>query len=262
MKLDKNALKVPLSEKQKKSFKSKFGSMHKAAMGIAATPTPTMPDAAPREIDLSTDDAKVVYESIDTLKNAAVQPREMVDIFDHWQSPRTTALKKLFISTSMIVGFSLWIGVQLNQISLLGFELGEGSVTRFIIFLTSLIFVSGFAYEISRRVDLAVMKAKIPINTEDIGSCIKAAENIDDVVKRNDIKSASALLRDFRSGGLVADYDYSDIKSYKAVNFFKTHLEGASITSKSLELVEIAGTYLLAIFALYQLLLTAFPWLR
>lgn len=209
---------------------------------------PRMPDpmAPRREIDLPREDSVTVNESIAILKKSSSKKEQLFNIFDDWQTKRTLTAKRIFISTSIIVVAASWIGIDYMDLSFFGLKIASGSPQRFIIFILTTILLSGLFYEVSRRIDLSVRKAKITNVSQDLKALKEPVNAIDSVMERNNISSFGDLYFDFQSLGTT---DRDAINAFNAVHFYRKHLVGANQGLNALAVTELVIIYIIAAYA-------------
>lgn len=207
--------------------------------------TPSVHDymAPPREIDLSDEDVVTFNESIAILEKSSSKKERLFDIFDDWQTKRTLTTKRIFVSTSIIVVAASWIGIDYTDLSFFGLKIASGSPQRFIIFILMTILFSGLFYEVSRRIDLSVRKAKIKNVSQDLKVLKEPVEDIDLVMERNNISSFSDLFFDFQTLG---SSDRNAIDAFNAVKFYQKYLLVANQRFNVLAVIELVIIYLIA----------------
>ena len=212
---------------------------------------PRIPDpfAPRREIKLSQEDITTVTESIAILEKSRSTQEELFEIFDDWQTKRTLTTKRILVSTSVIVSAASWIGIDYTDLTFFGLKIAHGNPERFIIFILAIIFFSGLFYEVSRRIDASVRKAKIANVSQDLEGLKKPVKAIDSVMQRNNIKSFQYLYYDFESSASKVNQKSHAINAFNAVNFYRKHLEGANRKLNWLSLTELVITYLIAMYA-------------
>ncbi len=221
-----------------------------------AVTTPHLHDpmAPRREIDLSQEDISTVNKSIAALRKSHSKKEQLFKIFDDWQTKRTLTAKRVLISTSIIVFAASWIGIDYMDLSFFGLKIANGSPQRFIIFILITILLSGLFYEVSRRIDLSVRKAKIANVSQDLEVLKKPVEDMDSILERNNISSFHELYFDFESSLQAVNQEPSAINAFNAVHFYRKHLVGAGKGLNVLESTELAITYLIATYASIALL--------
>lgn len=201
------------------------------------------PMAPRREIPLSREEVATVGKSIAILKKSRSNQEKLFEIFDDWQTKKTLTAKRILVSTSIIVVAASWIGIEYKDLSFFGLKIASGSPERFIVFILMTILLSGFFYEISRRIDLAVQKAKIKNVSQDLKVLKKPVDDIGSVMKRNNISSFSDLYFDFQSLGTT---DRDAINAFNAVHFYREYLVGANQGLNVLAVIELGITYLIS----------------
>ena len=205
------------------------------------------PTAPRREIDLQDGDEKIVYESITKLDESRLDSEELFEVFNDWQTKKTLTSKRVFVSTSLLVAAASWIGVDYTNLTLFGLKLSNGNPERLIIFILISIVISGIFYEISRRIDASVRKAKISHIYRDIKGLREPMKAIEEVMKRNNVSSFSDLYFDFKSS-LGSRHDAIDV--FRAINFYNKNLSGAG---KGLNIVNIAEQLIIYLIAMYAI---------
>lgn len=202
--------------------------------------------APPRRIAMSQEDTVIVNDSIASLKKSSSKKEKLFQIFDDWQTKRTLTAKRILMSTSIIVAAASWIGIDYMDLSLFGLKIASGNPQRFIIFILFTILLSGLFYEVSRRLDLTVRKAKIINVSQDIETLKEPVEALDLVMKRNNISSFRKLYFDFQS---LHNQDHDAIHAFNAVHFYRKHLEDANKGFDVLAVTELVMIYLIAGYA-------------
>lgn len=213
------------------------------------------PTAPRREIDLQDGDEKIVYESISKLEKSRLDTEELFEVFNDWQTKKTLTSKRVFVSTSLLVSAASWIGVNYTDLTLFGLKLSNGNPERLIIFILISIIISGIFYEVSRRIDGSVRKAKISHINNDLNELREPMEAIREVMERNNVSSFSKLYYDFKSS-LSVNSQHDAIDVFRAINFYDKNLSKAG---KGLSIVTIAEQlliYLVAIYAIVALLVS------
>lgn len=209
---------------------------------------PTLKDP-PREIRLSNEDEQIVQQSIDALGRTGLETKLLFDIVQDWQTRRTVTAKRLFASASVVIAAVIWVGADFDKLSFFGFQVGEGSLFRFVAFLSSFIVVTGFMFEFSRRIDLSVRTARISLMEKELRDAGNTVDRVDEIVHRYKVRSANYLLRDFRRHIVRDAPDFSAIHAYDAVKLYREHLKGAGLGLRLIEKIEWVSLYLIAAYA-------------
>lgn len=210
------------------------------------------PLAPKREIDLSTEDIEIVNKSITKLDQSGLNKDELFEIFSDWQTKKTLTSKRIFISTSLLVVAASWIGVDFSELTIFGLKVSNGNPLRFIVFVLISVVLSGVFYELSRRIDSSVRKAKIIRATQDIEKLRGFVEAVDEVIERNEIKSFNKLYYDFKRTALAAN-QHDAIDVYNAIRFYLNHLSGAGAQLNVISIAEQIVIYILALHAVVVL---------
>jgi len=218
-------------------------------MSGLSTPKFKDPFAPKREIELSKEDVAIVYESISKLDKSGINKDDLFEIFSDWQSKRTLTSKRVFVSTSVLVVSASWIGVDFTELTVFGLKVANGNPVRFIIFVLISIVMSGLYYEISRRIDSAVRKAKIIRTSQDVDALKEPVDELYEVVERNNIESFNKLFYDCKSSNLSAPGQHDAIDVYNAVRFYSKHLSVAGARLITIAVAEQVIIYSLAIHA-------------
>lgn len=212
------------------------------------------PFAPKREIKLSTEDVEIVNRSITKLDQSGLNKDEVFEIFSDWQTKKTLTSKRIFISTSLLVVSASWIGVDFSELTILGLKVSNGSPSRFIVFVLISVVVSGIFYQLSRKIDASVRKARVIRADQDIEKLKEPVEAVDEVIERNGIKSFNKLYYDFKSSTLNATANKHDaIDVYNAVRFYLNHLSIAGTRLRIISIAEEIIIYLLAFHAVVAL---------
>lgn len=212
------------------------------------------PLAPKREIKLSTEDVEIVANSIAELDQSSLNRDDLFETFSDWQSKRTLTAKRIFMSTSLLVVAASWIGVDFSELTVFGLKVSNGSPDRFIIFVLIAVVLSGVFYELSRRIDSSVRKAKIIRAARDIKYLKESVEAVDEVIKRNEIKSFGDLYYDFNSR-LLSGGQHDAVDVYKAIHFYLNHLSAAGFQLNMVSIAEQIVIYVLALHAVAALVL-------
>jgi len=207
-----------------------------------AMPRVADPTAPRREIDLQDGDEKIVHESIAKLDKSRLDTDELFEVFNDWQTKKTLTSKRIFVSTSLLVSAASWVGVNYTELTLFGLKLSNGNPERLIIFILISIIMSGIFYEVSRRIDSSVRKAKISHINRDLKELREPMRAIREVMERNNVSSFSDLYYDFRSSLLNANAKHDAIDVFRAIDFYDKNLSGAG---KGLNLVTMAEQLLI-----------------
>lgn len=215
-------------------------------------PEPRDPFAAPREIDLSSEDVDIIEKSITKLDKSALNKDDLFEIFSDWQTKKTLTSKRVFVSTSILVVSASWIGVDFKELTVFGLKVANGSPDRFILFVLISIIISGIFYEISRKIDDAVRKARIIRTSQDIDDLKDPVEAVKKVMDRNDIKSFNELYYDFKSTNMASSH-HDAVDVYYAVQFFFEHLSTAGKKFNVILFAEQIIIYSLAVHAVVVL---------
>jgi len=211
------------------------------------------PLAPKREIELSTEDVCTVTESIAKLDQSGLNKDELFEIFSDWQTKKTLTSKRIFISTSLVVVAASWIGVDFSELTIFGLKVSNGSPSRFIVFVLISVVMSGVFYELSRRIDSSVRRAKIIRSSRDIENLKEHVRAVDQVIERNGIKSFNKLYYDFKRTDLAANrHDAIDV--YDAIRFYLNHLSAAGA---QLNVVSIAEQIVINMLALHAVVVLA-----
>lgn len=209
---------------------------------------PTVPR---REIDLQDGDEKIIHESIAKLDKSRLDTDELFEVFNDWQTKKTLTSKRIFVSTSLLVSAASWVGVNYTELTLFGLKLSNGNPERLIIFILISIIMSGIFYEVSRRIDSSVRKAKISHINRDLKELREPMRAIREVMERNNVSSFSDLYYDFRSSLLNASAKHDAIDVFRAIDFYDKNLSGAG---KGLNLVTMAEQLLIYLIAGYAII--------
>ena len=213
---------------------------------------PRDPLAPNREIEISSEDIETVTKSIVKLDRSGLNKDDLFEIFSDWQTKKTLTSKRMFISTSLLVVAASWIGVDFSELTIFGLKVSNGSPTRFIVFVLISVVMSGVFYELSRRIDSSVRKAKIIRATQDIKSLRESVEAVNDVIERNGIKSFNKLYYDFKQTGLRPNkHDAIDV--YNAIRFYLNNLSSAGTQLNVISIAEQIVIYILALHAVVVL---------
>ncbi|GGB93438.1 hypothetical protein GCM10011352_19390 [Marinobacterium zhoushanense] len=224
---------------------------------LASISAPSFPDphAPRREIDLSDDDESIVENSIAKLDKSSLDTDGLFEIFSDWQTKKTLTSKRVFLSTSLLVAAATWIGVDYTDLTLFGLKLASGNHEKLIIFVLLSIVSSGIFYEMSRRIDSSVRRAKISHINRDIKVLKESVKAIEDVMKRNNIPSFVDLYFDFRSS-MTAASQHDAIDVFRAINFYNKNLSKAGSGLNIVIIVEEVLIYSIAAYAVIALLLS------
>ncbi len=212
------------------------------------------PFAPKREIELSPEDVETVTQSIARLDQSGLNKDDLFEIFTDWQTKKTLTSKRIFISTSLLVVAASWIGVDFSELTIFGLKVSNGSPFRFIVFVLISVVMSGVFYELSRKIDSSVRRAKIVRATQDIENLKESVEAVDDVIKRNKIKSFNNLYYDFKSTAMAAN-QHDAIDVYNAICFYLNHLSAAGTQLNAISIAEQIIIYILALHAVVVLVL-------
>lgn len=210
------------------------------------------PLAPKREIELSTEDIETVTNSIAKLDQSGLNKDELFEIFSDWQTKKTLTSKRIFISTSLLVVAASWIGVNFSELTIFGLKVSNGSPTRFIVFVLISVVMSGVFYELSRRIDSSVRKAKIIRATQDIDNLRESVGAVDEVIERNKIKSFNKLYYDFKRTTLATN-QHDAIDVHNAIHFYQNHLSAAGTHLNVISIAEQIVIYILALHAVVVL---------
>lgn len=209
------------------------------------------PSAPRRELDIRDEDEQIIDSSIEELDRSSLETEHLYEVFSDWQTKKTLTSKRIFVSTTVLVAAASWIGIDYTDLAFFGLKVANGSPDRFITFVLLSIVASGVFYEISRRIDASVRKARINHINSDLKSLVKPIEAIDGAMGRNGIESFSDLYFDFRSSLTARQHDAIDV--YRAVKFYKSNLSKAGIGLTLVTVIEHLIVYATAAFALVAL---------
>lgn len=215
-----------------------------------AMPRVSDPTAPRRKIDLQEGDEKIVYDSIAKLDKSGLDTKQLFEVFNDWQTKKTLTSKRIFVSTSLLVSIASWIGVNYTELTLFGLKLSNGNPDRLIILILISIMMSGIFYELSRRIDGSVRKAKISHINQDLKELRDPVRSIREVMDRNNVSSFYDLYYDFRSSLLNAHAKHDAVDVFRAINFYEKNLSRAG---KGLSLVTMAEQLLINLIAVYAI---------
>ncbi len=209
------------------------------------------PTEPKRELEIHGEDETIIYEAINKLDKSNLKTEDLFELFSDWHTKKTLTVKRVFVSTSILVAAAAWIGIDYTDLSLFGLKVANGSPDKFIIFILLSIVISGIFYEFSRRIDGSVRKAKINHINNDLKSLVQPVKTIDGAMERNNIDDFSDLYFDFRSSMGRPKHDAIDV--YRAVKFYKKNLSKAGVGLTVVTIMEHIVTYAIAGFALVVL---------
>lgn len=221
--------------------------------GSLSTPSfknPTDPD---REIEMSKEDESLADDSIRKLDESSLDTKDLFDVFDDWQTKRTLTSKRVFVSTSVLVSSASWVGIDYTKLAFFGMKVADGAPIKFLLFIISVIVLSGAFYELSRRVDLSVRRAKIAHVDRDLKELIEPCNKIKEIMKRNNIGSIVDLYFDFRSA-ISNGSKHNAIDVFRAIEFYQEHLSRAGVGLRVVTMGEQAIIYLVAAYAVVALI--------
>jgi len=208
-----------------------------------------------REIKLSAEDIETTNKSITKLDQSRLNKNDLFEIFMDWQTKKTLTSKRIFVSTSLLVVSAAWIGVDFTELTVFGLKVANGNPSRFVTFVLISIIMSGVFYEVCRKIDVSVRKAKIIRASQGIEKLKEPVEVINKVIERNSIESFNKLYHDFKSSTLgVNQHDAIDV--YNAVSFYLNHLSTAGTRLNAVSITEQAIIYVLAFHAVVVLVWT------
>lgn len=216
-----------------------------------STPRVSDPTAPRRELDIDKEDEQVIDSAIERLDRSNLKTEELYEVFSDWQTKKTLTSKRIFVSISILVAAATWIGIDYTELSFFGLDVANGSPKRFIIFVFISISASGVFYELSRRIDSSVRKARIKHINNDLKGLVQPIEAIDGAMGRNNIHDFVDLYFDFRSSLSSSQHDAIDV--YRAVKFYKTNLSRAGVGLNLVTLAENLIVYSIAAIAIFSL---------
>ncbi|SEO73243.1 hypothetical protein [Aquisalimonas asiatica] len=222
-------------------------------MGRLTTPRMKSPGEPPREIEMSSDDEEITEGSLEQLDQSGLDTEDLFKVFDDWQSKKTLTSKRIFVSTSSLVAAASWIGIDYTKLTLFGLEVADGAPARFLIFIVTAIVVSGIFYEISRRIDLSVRRARIAHVDRDLKELNESFKALQGVMERNNVDSIVDLYFDFRSS-LIENSKHNAIDVFRAIEFYDSHLTRAGYGLRIVTIGEQAVIYLIALYAIIALI--------
>jgi len=161
-----------------------------------------------RKIALTDDDEVKVQIIKDEFGWSGFDTESLYSFFREWQSGKTKSVKRFVLSFSFILSLSFLAGVTITDIDLFGVEVADG---KEILFLSSLIFIHiiSFIYFYHlRSIDWDVHLSKIKPVEARLEEYIKLADELDQIVKDNNISSVEALFDDFRD--IMTDMNSDD----------------------------------------------------
>ncbi|GAA4811091.1 hypothetical protein GCM10011365_18740 [Marinicella pacifica] len=209
------------------------------------------PTAPRRELIIDKEDEQLIDRAIERLERSNLKTKDLYEVFCDWQTKKTLTSKRIFVSTSILVAASGWIGIDYTELSFFGLEVANGSPTKFLVFVLISIIISGLFYEISRKVDSSVRNAKIKHINCDLKNLVQPIEVLDGAMERNNIDDFVHLYFDFRSSLNSLQHDAIDV--YRAVKFYKNNLSRAGIGLSLVTLIEHLIVYSIAAIAIFSL---------
>jgi len=210
------------------------------------------PSAPRRELKINKEDIQVIDGAIGKLERSNLKTEDLYEVFSDWQTKKTLTSKRIFVSTSILVASSAWIGIDYTELSFFGLEVANGSPKKFLIFVLVSIFASGIFYEFSRRIDSSVKNAKTKHINGDLKNLVQPIEDLDGAMQRNNIDNFVDLYFDFRSSLNTSHHDATDV--YRAVKFYKNNLSRAGIGLSLVTFIECLIVYSFAAFAILTLI--------
>lgn len=203
----------------------------------ALKPTFHDPTAPKREINLSETDELTVQDALASLGRASSKTEKLFDVFAEWQSRRTYTMRRVLITSILVILVSAWVGVDYKEISILGLQVSNGNMQHFLIFLIAAVLASAVVYAASIGIDLTVRKAKIGYVSSEMKSLKACVATIDDILHRNEVDSFSDLYFDFVSA-LQNPGRHDAIDAYRAVKFYSERLSSPAWWRKCLVIAE------------------------
>lgn len=209
------------------------------------------PTAPPRELNIHEEDEAKIHDAIDELDRSNLDTDSLYEVFNDWQTRKTLTSKRVFVSTSIIVAAAGWVGIDYAELSFFGLRVANGSPERFLVFVLLSIVASGIFYELSRRIDSSVRKARIGRIINDLKSLIIPVADIDEAMRRNNVNSFVDLYFDFRSSMNSGQHHAIDV--YRAVKFYRNNLSSAGVGLTLVTVAEHVIVYSIAAIALIAL---------
>lgn len=221
--------------------------------GSLSTPSFKSPTESDREIEMSKEDESLADDSIRKLDESSLDTKDLFDVFDDWQTKRTLTSKRILVSTSVLVSSASWVGIDYTKLTFFGMKVADGAPIKFLLFIIAVILLSCAFYELSRRVDLSVRKAKIAHVDRDLKELIEPFNEIKGVMERNGINSVANLYFDFRSA-ISNGSKHNAIDVFRAIEFYREHLSRADMGLRVVTMGEQAIIYLVAAYAVVALI--------
>lgn len=218
-----------------------FPSASDLAQKTAGIPSPK------RKLKIPEEDVIIINNAINELDESSLKTEDLYEIFYDWQTKKTLTLKRLFLSTSVLVASATWIDIDYTNLSIFGLEVAEGSPKNFIVFILTIIILSGLFFQISRWIDTSIRKSKVTYITSALSNLDKEYNNITRVMERNKIESFNELYYDFRSALNSPGHNAIDV--FRAVKFYKKNLTKARAGLSFITVSEYSIIYGVALFA-------------
>jgi hypothetical protein len=208
---------------------------------------------APREIDLTPEEATSVNQIIDSLTTTGLTVNSLFKLFNEWQSNKTKSVKRFVLSFPFILTLTIVAGVNITDINLFGVSVQQGMATVFLSSLVIILIFSFVYYLYLQSKDWKLYLAKIDSVNDSLERCVNITEKIDEIINDNGIESVEYLFDDFKG---TFDKSNSDIEAYNAIKFYKNKLKNTRKNFKRIETIEFVGICLLNLLGLAAIIIS------
>ena len=180
----------------------------------------------------------------------------LINIFNGWQSKRTTLSKKLVLAPSLVFWGVVFVGSDLSKVNFLGIKLdGDASLSRFFCFVASFLLVSVGIFIVSYAVDEKIRLGRLHINFPYAPLFTASVDFINFILNREGIALKDLItVYKVNSRTFVAE----DFGAYQAMKFYKDHLGFGDSSNRFLDRFEFCLVVLSGISLAVYLFISAY----
>jgi hypothetical protein len=190
----------------------------------------------PRKIDLTDQEIQKVHEIKEKFERSGIDIESLFEFFTDWQSNKTKSIKRFVLSLSFILSLALVAGVKILEIDLFGMTVSEGWDNYFLSSVLVMHLSLFFYYQYLKSIDFNVQQAKIHTVEEELEEYVKLAHEIDQIVEKNNLESASELFSDF--GNPIVIGQGGELSTYDSIKFYDEKLRKQHMKFKWGEVIE------------------------